>query len=357
MSKVAIVGVEGSGKTTLMASIGDAYMAPDENGYFLEAKDQATMTTVGIAVSNMREGRWPPATAHSTLTELKWTLLHRETDGAKEICDLSFLDYAGEIYRLAFGQGNSEEDLEAYKSQIDALKGHIEAADILLVLINMANVIDGDRKDPRVWQMLFITGNIIKFAAEKMKSVALLFSQADKYHPIIEQEGGIGKLYARHLPNVEARYPKLRIFAVSAVDKTVVDESGHENPARDFRPSGIGELGEWIVSEIKRMSAARKEFLGALREMAEKKTATPTSAQPRPVRQTPQPSPASVPHTVSEPTSSSESIFSDIDVSRAVQIILGLVAVVVGLCLLFNGQKWGKYLAFAGAAGLSRLAK
>jgi len=35
MTKVSIVGVRGSGKTVLLAALGDKYQRPDENGLFL----------------------------------------------------------------------------------------------------------------------------------------------------------------------------------------------------------------------------------------------------------------------------------------------------------------------------------
>ena len=42
MKKVAIVGVEGSGKTVMLAGLGDLYTYPDEEGYFLAPKNFGT---------------------------------------------------------------------------------------------------------------------------------------------------------------------------------------------------------------------------------------------------------------------------------------------------------------------------
>ena len=42
MKKVAIVGVEGSGKTVMLAGLGDLYTCPDEEGYFLAPKNFGT---------------------------------------------------------------------------------------------------------------------------------------------------------------------------------------------------------------------------------------------------------------------------------------------------------------------------
>ena len=46
MSKIAIVGVEGSGKTTLMAAFGEKYMTPDANGYSLDPQEFSTFPFV-----------------------------------------------------------------------------------------------------------------------------------------------------------------------------------------------------------------------------------------------------------------------------------------------------------------------
>ena len=42
MSKISIVGVEGSGKTTLMAAFGEKYERPDKYGYGLKAANART---------------------------------------------------------------------------------------------------------------------------------------------------------------------------------------------------------------------------------------------------------------------------------------------------------------------------
>ena len=46
MKKVAIVGVEGSGKTVMLAGLGDLYTYPDEEGYMLVPKNFSTAAYV-----------------------------------------------------------------------------------------------------------------------------------------------------------------------------------------------------------------------------------------------------------------------------------------------------------------------
>ena len=254
MSKISIVGVEGSGKTTLMAAFGEKYERPDESGYSLYPKDEQTHAAVCSLTGAMRAGRWPAATQHSVTNALSWTLLHRSGERVDEVCDLTFLDYAGEVYRLTFGQVQDEAKRAPYAAQIAALREHVEAASALAVLVNLSDVINGSRMDPSVQQMVYLTGDLVKTAVGRVgeNRVAIVFSQADKYQETIESLGGLKQVLDRYMPLVASRFPKLRLFAVSAVGRTVVDEQGNENPPPDYAPTGLEAVMAWIVGRENR---------------------------------------------------------------------------------------------------------
>ena len=105
MKKVAIVGVEGSGKTVMLAGLGELYSHPDADGYFLAPKNYATASYVAEKIAKMRRGEWPVATAEDVLQGLDWTLKRwwGERQRPEDVCEVSCLDFAGEVYRLAFG--------------------------------------------------------------------------------------------------------------------------------------------------------------------------------------------------------------------------------------------------------------
>ena len=67
MRKIAIVGVEGSGKTVMLAGLGELYSRPDPEGYFLCPKNFQTAAYVAEKVARMRKGEWPTATAEDVL--------------------------------------------------------------------------------------------------------------------------------------------------------------------------------------------------------------------------------------------------------------------------------------------------
>ena len=141
MKKVAIVGVEGSGKTVMLAGLGDLYTYPDEQGYFLSPKNFSTAAYVAEKIERMRNGAWPTATPDDVMEGLDWTL-KRSVPGERrrpeEVCEISFLDFAGEVYRTAFGIGAGN---KAISEQAEELKRYVREADDLIVLINLRDAV------------------------------------------------------------------------------------------------------------------------------------------------------------------------------------------------------------------------
>lgn len=261
MSKIAIVGVEGSGKTVLMAAIGEKYERPDDNGFLLSANSQQTYdVTHNVIDSHLRRGKWPPSTtAAGGVIRLEWTLLRRRNDLSRKICELSFLDYGGEIYRYAFGSYPAEK-VGAYIDQINELKRHIRNSDALVVLVNLKDVIIGEGDASRSQEMKWISKSIIDFAAGEcgIRRIVLAFTQFETYRTIVESVGGLRGAYRRYLAHIEGPYPSLELVAVSAVDKTALDDEGHEIPAPDFSSSGLDALMEVIAVSAGRENLWRR---------------------------------------------------------------------------------------------------
>ena len=268
MKKVAIVGVEGSGKTVLMAAMGDKYESPDANGVFLKPMNRETYSYYTKGMAKLRGGTWPLATESSVL-ELEWMLMRQSGSNAKQeqLGKLSFLDFGGEIYRLAFGdKGQAElDDLgldEQRKNAIDRLKAHVENADALIVLVNLSDIINGNvddadrKKAESTIEMNWLSQALLSFAYEKStpkKNVALVFTQADTYSETIANCGGVRGTLAKYLRVIDSNYGnRLSLFEVAAVDKTTParDGSGIPMPAPDFEPKGLEPLLGWIVKEI-----------------------------------------------------------------------------------------------------------
>ena len=255
MKKVAIVGVEGSGKTVMLAGLGDLYTYPDAEGYFLSPKNFGTAAYVAEKIERMRKGEWPAATAGDEMQGLDWTLRRRKPGSRgrpDDICEVSFLDFAGEVYRAAFGIGAGDASLA---EQADELKRYVSEADDLIVLINLRDVITNGLRDRRVQEAMWITNAILDAAlsaqsGRKTPRAAIVLSQADCYADTIAACGGAVGVLQKFLPHVANNYGWLDVFEASAVDRTRLDDDGNIVPAEDFTSKGLLSIMTWMRGNV-----------------------------------------------------------------------------------------------------------
>jgi len=197
MKKVAIVGVEGSGKTVLMAAMGEKYRKPGEDGVFLYAKSRKTIEYCNEQISILRDQhKWPDSTSPDLLVNLEWTLMRRMNGGkSEELCSVAFLDFAGEIYRCAFG--DLEDDVDnrnvAYKRQIDAAKSHLQDAESVVVLVNLSDIINSRGVAKKASEMDWLSQRIFDFifGETSARRVAIVFTQKDLYKETLVRSGGL----------------------------------------------------------------------------------------------------------------------------------------------------------------------
>ena len=250
--KVSIVGVEGSGKTVMLAGLGELYSHPDGEGYFLSPKNFQTASYVSAQIARMRKGGWPGATAGDEMMGLDWTLRRRQGKGKKpkDVCEVSCLDFAGEVYRFAFGIHQEQVPLDL-SDEVSKLKDYIGDADDLIVLVNLRDVIVHGDQNPRVQESKWITNAILSYALDgkdvrKAPRSAIVLSQADSYLETIKACGGAEGVLSKYLPHVANNYDWLDIMAVSVVDKTQTDNDGNVVPASDFKLDQLRLLMDWI---------------------------------------------------------------------------------------------------------------
>lgn len=255
MRKVAIVGVEGSGKTVLLAGLGALYYRPDSNGYFLSPKNFQTSSYVNDLMDKLRSGKWPAATAEDVFQRLEWTLKRSrgEVTRPDEICEISCLDFAGEVYRRAFVETDGRIS-EEMNHKVEALWDYIKQANDLIVLVNLSDVIAQKSNDHRVQEALWITNGLLDKALKELPGrkpprAAIVLSQADNYADTIKSCGGAGKTLEKFLPNLYFSYSWLDIFEVATIDKTVLDDDGQVVPARDFSLNGLLPIMAWILGK------------------------------------------------------------------------------------------------------------
>ena len=256
MKKVAIVGVEGSGKTVMLAGLGELYSKPDEQGHFLSPKNFSTASYVADKIARMRQGEWPTATAEDVLQGLNWTLRRKERADARpiDVCEISCLDFAGEVYRAAFGIKAEAVDADV-ADEVEELKAYIRQAQDLIVLVNLKDVIDRGLRDLRVQESVWITKALLEYAlstagGRKEPRAMIVLSQADSYAATIAECGGAKGVLEKYLRDVANNYGWLDVVAASAVDKTRLDDDGHVVPAPDFQPTELRMIMDWVVFDL-----------------------------------------------------------------------------------------------------------
>lgn len=248
MVKIAILGVEGSGKTVLFSVMGARYETPDANGLFLAPLNHETYSYCRKGMAALRKGQWPLATSPDTSVQLSWQLMETRRFGrnARPLAQLSFLDFAGEAYRKAFGANGSD---DAYDTTL--LKSYVKKSDILIVLVDLGKIINGAEEDERTIEMNWLSQSMLSFASSqrRRREMALVFTQTDRYLEIVKTCGGTRGTLARYLPIVSSTYGgKLPLFAVSAVDTTAPcpDDPTIMMPSPDFGSMGFDDLMKWM---------------------------------------------------------------------------------------------------------------
>ncbi len=260
MRKISIVGVEGSGKTVLLSAIGDKYENPDSSGIFMSPENSRAFGFVKLHMEAMKNGQWPAAT--TTNSNLDWSIYHRTGQQKELVCQLSLLDFAGELYRLSFGE-HTEEEISAWGDEITVLKDHIAESDLLVVIVNLSDIINGSPSNIRTRETMWLSKSVIDYAIRngKNKDVAIVLSQSDVYREEIAACGGNQGVLQKYLPHVANLYDDLPIFAVSAINKTVPDENGMAVPAQGFESEGLDELMEWIIAKTLGFEAVAQSMI------------------------------------------------------------------------------------------------
>ena len=253
MKKISIVGPEGSGKTVMLAGLGSLYERPDENGYYLEPIDCKTYSYVNGLVHGMRDGHWPAATETDAQNRLTWNLRQRNGESPGDIiCRISFLDFAGEIYRDAFGKERG--GAQKYKDECKLLRRSVRQSDVVFVLVNLSDIITGRGGASRATEIGWATKSMLDYINAQSRNICqtavIVLSQADSYRAIIESEGGPRKTLEKYLPVVSNMYSNVKVITVASVDKIALDGDGNSVPDGDFTFAGLKVMMDVILREM-----------------------------------------------------------------------------------------------------------
>ena len=263
----------------MLAGLGELYSHPDDDGYFLSPKNFTTASYVADKIVRMRQGEWPTATAEDVLQGLDWTLRRKERADARpvDVCEISCLDFAGEVYRAAFGIKADAVDANV-ADEVEELKAYVRQAQDLIVLVNLKDVIDRGLRDPRVQESVWITKALLEYAlsptgGRKEPRAMIVLSQADSYAATIAECGGAKGVLEKYLRDVANNYGWLDVVAASAVDKTRLDDDGHVVPAPDFQSTELRMIMDWVVFDLTEGNRAKRGPAGFGQRSAHSPTA------------------------------------------------------------------------------------
>lgn len=254
---VAIIGMEGSGKTVLATTLAKRLSTIDARGIFLNPQGVATLKYIEGVWRILQSGDWPPSTPQGELFELKWKF---EIVG-ELVSDVRLIDAAGQDLRMLFGdeQINSVESLP---EQLRLLAEYCRSAHIVLFLINLGDFVGEGNPEHRTANEAAIKAAMDYLSSEcRPRRVCLVLTQADLYHKLATDRGGWLELVAQTVPYVYGAHLQngtMAVLPVAAISQTtvVVDADGipRRVPVAGFRSAGLGKLADWIAQQVREVT-------------------------------------------------------------------------------------------------------
>lgn len=251
---IAMIGLEGSGKTILATTLAKRLSRIDGRGVFLNPQGVKTLRYVEHVWNILQSGDWPPSTPPGEKFELAWKL---NIVGEPE-SDLRLVDVAGQDLRLLFG------DEQIYTG--DSLPAHLQSlgeycysADIVLFLVNLKDFTGQGDSERRAANEAAIKSAMDYLSSDgRGRRVCLVLTQADLYREIAHEHGGWQEIVSDTIPYIFGAHIMVRsmkVLPVAAVDDTNVtvdrDGTARRVPVAGFQSDGFDELVDWLTIQVR----------------------------------------------------------------------------------------------------------
>ena len=233
---IAIIGLEGSGKTVFLAALTQA-MQDNEGFPYLDASGNEAASTrryVAKLWDTIQLGTWPHSTNMGTLHTLTWTW-HSAADAEYTVW---LPDCAGQDIRQIFEGGGEDEHQKRLAADIFA-SGHV------LVLFNLKELIDlhdvPGMNDRRVNAETAV-GAVITRLDEEMIPYSVLLTQYDAYGALIKERFGDDlpsaiRHYSKYLWRiVDQCEPKLLPVSAAETEDRIKDCVAGRYPVVNTKP-------------------------------------------------------------------------------------------------------------------------
>jgi len=253
MPSIAIIGTEACGKTVFVTTLAKRFMAPDEQGVFIEPKTRATAKYIDRVWRMLSDCDWPPSTNQGELNDLDWRF-HASPEMS---CDIRIVDCAGQDLRVLFSD-EQVDNVESLSKPLQKVANYCQTADIVLFTVNINNFVEPDDHEQQLadeWA--------IKYAMDFLKKdnhgnhCCLLFTQADRYKHLEEEHGNWDRIAEKFLPHVHAAHlsnGKTPIFPVAAVANTtekLIRNRPTLVPDINFRSEGLEPVVQWMAESTR----------------------------------------------------------------------------------------------------------
>ncbi|GAA1655324.1 hypothetical protein GCM10009733_060960 [Nonomuraea maheshkhaliensis] len=152
--RVVALGLPGSGKTLLLASMFNELQTPSRQCYYLSAGDDDVARLTGWfaqMADTSRTDQWPRGTFTSETRRFTFGVKARSGETVHEVLRLDLLEYAGELLT----------DAEAHSDRRQELFEQVRSAHALLAIIDGARIRQHLDGDPQGWTELHRTLNIL----------------------------------------------------------------------------------------------------------------------------------------------------------------------------------------------------
>lgn len=263
---IAVIGMEGSGKTVLATTLAKRLCTIDARGVFLNPKGVKTLKYVERVWGILQSGDWPPSTVPGEKFELEWKL---NIVGEQE-CDLRLIDVAGQDLRLLFGEEQIY-SVDSLPAHLQALAEYCRSADIILFLVNLKDFCgEGDAERRTANEAAIKSAMDYLTTVGHRRRVCLVLTQADLYKELAHERGGWLALVKQVIPyvfNAHVAIKKMVVHPIAAVAETriVVDGDGRPRqvPVAQFRSAGFGGLVNWLTAQVRKVKQELQADLSA----------------------------------------------------------------------------------------------
>ncbi len=250
--QIAMIGMEGSGKTVLTTVLAKRLSTMADQGLFLDPLNSKTIKYVEGVWRQLQNGQWPPSTPPGELFKLEWEL----SIDHKYRSPVRLVDAAGQDMRLLFAEDRHSD--ESLPTQLQELVTYCRESTILIILINLKDFVGEADDMRRVENQAALKAALdLLTKSDHPKKIAFVFSQCDQYEQTISKYGSLENLLRSEFPYIYGAHYKGKapaLFPVAAVSETriVVDQDGkpYRVPAEGFESSGLEPLMEWMKNQI-----------------------------------------------------------------------------------------------------------